>query len=348
MATDTLNAATIAAPPDLPSPSWTDRLLSFPDRLPGPAIGWYVASALALLAVAHLAVWATGGTPIGHQEPEIIPPAPFLAYFLWFIHALNRVARFTFDDFRPALGGGTAAQVRYRFELTSIPDRLAVPAIVIAEVIILTAYYFAVRPLRPAVPPAVEVVSGPLWAMLAAVSGVLFLHTVRQLRLISRLSAMATNVDIFKPAPINSFSRLTAVSAIGIVVFVSLFALGSSDQPPGVIASEGVMIGLAVASFVLPMRVMHGRLVAEKARLQAEAQDRLKAVLALLHRAVDENDLSRADQLQKTLDSVLAERDVLAKLPTWPWTTATFRGLVTAVLLPVTIFVITRVIDRLL
>jgi hypothetical protein len=45
--------------------------------------------------------------------------------------------------------------------------------------------------------------------------------------------------------------------------------------------------------------------------------------------------------------SALAERDLLMKLSTWPWTTATIRGFGSALLLPVVIFVITRGIDRL-
>ncbi|MEX2547247.1 MAG: hypothetical protein WD830_05595 [Chloroflexota bacterium] len=168
------------------------------------------------------------------------------------------------------------------------------------------------------------------------------------MRLVSRLSALAGNVDIFKPVPINAFSRLTAVSAIGILAFVALSVLIVPEQPVAYIVAEAAVIGLAAASFVLPLRVMHGRLAREKTSLLGEAQDRLKLTLARIHAAVDSNDLSTAQQLHESLSTVLAERDVLTKLPTWPWSAGTFRGVASAVLLPVVIFVITRLIDQLL
>ena len=209
-------------------------------------------------------------------------------------------------------------------------------------------YYGTVRPTRPTVDPVTDVVAAVLFAAVGAVFALLIVHTIRQLRLISRLSGLARNVDIFKPAPINAFSRLTAVTASGILAFVVLFVLTNPDQPLAFIGQELAMTGLAVACFVLPLRVMHNRLITEKAILVAAGQDRLKTVLGRLHVAVDANDLSNADQLEKTLSSVLAERDVLAKLPTWPWSAVTFRGFASALLVPVVIFVITQLIGRLL
>jgi hypothetical protein len=82
--------------------------------------------------------------------------------------------------------------------------------------------------------------------------------------------------------------------------------------------------------------------------LLAASQDRLKQVLERLHESVEADDMARADQLNKTLASVLSEHDVLARLSTWPWTTGTFRGVASAVLLPILIFVITHTIDRLI
>jgi hypothetical protein len=112
-------------------------------------------------------------------------------------------------------------------------------------------------------------------------------------------------------------------------------------------AAEGLgLIGLAVASFILPLRVMHGGLVQSKLQLLDEMQDRLKQTLARIHATVVADDLSRADELNKTLTSLLAERDVLLHLPTWPWSTGTFRGFASAVLLPIVIWLVIRVLER--
>jgi len=53
-------------------------------------------------------------------------------------------------------------------------------------------------------------------------------------------------------------------------------------------------------------------------------------------------DLTRADGLNKTLGSLLQQRDVLAKLPTWPWSPGTLRGFVTVILLPIILFLVQR------
>jgi hypothetical protein len=76
------------------------------------------------------------------------------------------------------------------------------------------------------------------------------------------------------------------------------------------------------------------------------ANARLKTVQARLHQAVDTDDLSRADGLQKSQAALLAERDLYLHLSTWPWSQGTFRGLASAVVLPVLLGVALRVIGR--
>ncbi|MEO8626175.1 MAG: hypothetical protein ABI452_05685 [Candidatus Limnocylindrales bacterium] len=334
-----------------------DRLLSLVDRFPGPAALWFAMLALLLLAVAHLWIWATGARRMGELEPEVVPPTLIFAFFLWLLHLLKHVAGSSFDAFRPALGGSADAQERYRLALTSVPDRVALAAVVIVEVVLNVSYFGTIRPLRLPLPVSVELASAALYLLAAASIALLIVQDLRQLRLVSRLSALAANVDIFKPGPVTALSRLTAASAIGIVAFVAAYGFSTgltvptaqeSVPFPAFIAEELALILLAVASFVLPLRVMHGRLLNEKNDLLGAAQDRLKVVLARIHEAVETGDLSQADQLNKTLTSVIVERDYLAKLPTWPWSSGTFRGVASAVVLPVVIFVITRVIDPLL
>lgn len=329
-------------------PGWIDRLVALVDGLPGPAAVWFIALAASILVATHLIAWVSGAVPVGTVEPESVAPTILFVYFAWFLHALNGVARSAYDEFRPALGGTAEEQERYRAELTSIPDRIGLVVVLIIEIIVNGAYFGTVRPLRPALPFVVELVSGVIWALVAATVALLIVHTVRQLHLVSRLSTLARNVDIFKPAPINAFSRLTAVSASGILVFVGLFVLLSPEQPVAFVAQEIGLIGLAIASFVLPLRVMHARLVDEKRALFDAMQDRLKTTMARVHATVDADDLKRADELQKTLTSLLAERDVLIRLPTWPWSAGTFRGFASAVVLPIIIWLVIRVLERVL
>jgi hypothetical protein len=120
------------------------------------------------------------------------------------------------------------------------------------------------------------------------------------------------------------------------------------SQPPSQVAQEIALLVLAAALFVLPLIGLHNRLAVEKTRLMTASQERVKAVLGRIHEAVDGGDLDRSAQLKDALGMVTAERDLLARLPTWPWSTSTFRGVASALLLPIAIFLVTRLIDRLL
>ena len=103
-------------------------------------------------------------------------------------------------------------------------------------------------------------------------------------------------------------------------------------------------VGFGVIVFVVPLLGLHGRLVDEKERLQGEADDRLKGILAELNRDAGALELGRADALNKTLASLVQQRELLARLPTWPWSTTTLRAFVSAILLPLALFVVQRVL----
>ncbi len=51
--------------------------------------------------------------------------------------------------------------------------------------------------------------------------------------------------------------------------------------------------------------------------------------------------------LNKALGTMLQQRDVVARLPTWPWSAGTLRAFVTAILLPLGLFIVQRVLSQL-
>ncbi len=149
--------------------------------------------------IGHLFVWASAERQFPEISHDIIAPALMFAWFAWLLHALNTVARRSFNEFRPALGD-PHSEARYESELTTVRDRDALFAGIVAIVIVAAFYYLAVRPVRQVIPPEIERVSAPLWGIAVFVLGIVVIHTINQLRLVSHLSAVARNVDIFKPA----------------------------------------------------------------------------------------------------------------------------------------------------
>ncbi len=334
---------------------WVDRLVMLPHRLPGPALGWLLVLSAGVMLVANAVLWLSGATQVGSVESNLIVPAAILVYFFGLIGLMAQVGRSAFDEFRPALVAGTSDPDRLRFELTRIPDRQALFAIgfgIGVSVLLITT---TGSQDTSDVSPAVATVAWALWWMALGAMALAVFYTLRQLRWVSRLYAAATSIDLFDTQPINAFSRLTATSAMGILV-IGLVMMGPWEEPSstgqdaaGFLLDLGplpLLLPVAVASFVLPLRGMHRRLVVEKGRLLSASNARLKQTLALIHQTVDTKDFEQADELQKTLTSLLAEREVLAKLATWPWSPGMLRGFATATLLPVGLWLVFRVLER--
>jgi hypothetical protein len=75
---------------------------------------------------------------------------------------------------------------------------------------------------------------------------------------------------------------------------------------------------------------------------------RLNDALRDLARRNETNDLSEADAVNKNISSLLAEREVIARSPTWPWSPETLRGFSTALLLPILLWLVFRVLEQVL
>jgi hypothetical protein len=324
-----------------------DRFFRAAGRFPGASELWFLAAGAAAAAIVHALVWAHGDVPVGTPVREALLATLSAGLFLACVAYLNRTAVGVFHDFRPALGDPEQEE-RYLCRLLSISDRAALVTVAGLALLFNGVYLFLVQPYAAPVPPFLNAMTALCWLFLIVALGILFVHVGGQMRTVSELSREARNVDVFKPTPVNALSRLTAVGPIVLLIFVALSALSNAGGSAAYLVPMVVVTSVAIAGFVLPPRGMHARLAGQKHVLVGASQDRLKQVLARLHASVEADDLSRADQLNKTLASVLSEHDVLAKLATWPWSTGTFRGVASAVLLPIVIFVLTRAIDRLI
>ncbi len=73
----------------------------------------------------------------------------------------------------------------------------------------------------------------------------------------------------------------------------------------------------------------------------------MRGVLTELNRDAATLELGRADGLNKTLASLIQERELFGRLPTWPWSTTTLRAFVSAILLPLLLFVAQRALSQL-
>jgi hypothetical protein len=175
-----------------------------------------------------------------------------------------------------------------------------------------------------------------------AVSGTLVFHTIHQLRLISRVYASQTRLNLYRLQPLYAFSVPAGLTSAGLVLYTYAWfgtAPALLSQPIGRVLGVFFVV-VAATTFAWPLLGIHRRLVAEKKRLLAESSQRFEATVAELHQRVDRGRLKAMDDLNKTLSSLEIEQAALRRVPTWPWEPGTLRGIIAAVLLPVFIWTI--------
>jgi hypothetical protein len=329
-------------------PGRVDRLFDLPRRLPGaPAIWWVALFVLMTLLPASL-LWITGSQLAGEVDSRLWVAALLSAFAVALKNVLDGTARRAFQEFKPALGPDHDL-VALESSLVSIPDRVAITAVAVAEVVITIGYFSdpneaAYILSRPLVEQAVVLMTN--WLSIA-ITGVLLVSIVRQLSAVSRLHRLAT-VDLFDPGPAHAFARLTSATAIGVILFTAVVLADPAAASDTILFSvqAGALLLVAAAAFGLPLRGMAGRLAAEKAALLRAVNGRIKVTTGRVHAAVDADDRPAGAGLNDLLASLIAERDLIAKLSPWPWSAGTIRGLGSALVLPVVVWAITRALER--
>jgi hypothetical protein len=298
--------------------------------------------------------WLDGAYAVGTVFPIHAVHTALPLYVLATAHYLDRLAEDKMQTFRSVFVGDERVFERLRYELTNAPARMAL----LAGLTGAAGGALVSALLPPGITQAQKLFTSPastildtgiimgLWALLATV----MYHTVRRLRLVSRIYTQHTHIDLFKVGPLYAFSTLTARTALAIMF--ALYAWFAVDPSPllgnvpfaGAIAVFGFA---ALVTFALPLLALHKLLAQEKHRLQDENGEQIKNIVAELHRRVQAGELTKSDEVEAALNSLIAEREVLAKLRTWPWDTDTSRLVFTAAMLPMLLWLIQRTLERL-
>jgi hypothetical protein len=336
-------------------PSWIDRLIDWVQRLPGHGWLFYLGVALVLVLARTIAAWSDGSLPVGTLFPAHVVLAITGAYLLFVLHYLDDMAGAALSDFRPVLTVDDAGYERLRYEITTMPARptliwslaglvfgVAVPTLLLPE--------SQLRAFKVFTSPAASVVDYLLIVLGWMIGFIVLYHTIRQLGLVSRIYTQHTNVNIFDTGPLYGLSRVAAMTTIALLFitfsYVTLAANWQFDNP--VIAlTVGVSMVVALVTFVWPLFGAHRLLQQEKARWKGEVARQMEAVARELHHRVSTDDMHGMESIKDALESLIAERGVLDKVPTWPWEPETVRVVITALLLPVVLWIVTRVLERL-
>jgi hypothetical protein len=279
-----------------------------------------------------------------------------IPYMLALMHALDDSAEAALVRFRPVLTLDDAGYEKLRYQITTLPARqtlLAAGAGIIYTVLVILSHLFTMGGLQDSeIMQPVTVTLVWVWNLLMYMMvGVLVYHTLHQLQMVNLIYTKHTRINLFKLGPLYALSSLTARTAIGIGIptYIWFQANALSTMGPTLYNFvQTIFLGiLLLVTFISPLWGAHRLLEREKQRLEDEVSQRIEATIAVLHERVDNQELEERGVLRDTLEGLVTEQNVIRKLRTWPWRTETVSGLGLAFLLPIIIWVVQRILERL-
>jgi hypothetical protein len=344
-------------PAVVPYPSsWINRFFDWVDRLPGPHGLFYGLLGLLLIGLGVGLKWADGVYPLGLPLLFHLVFYGSFALGLWGLDDATRSPREAVRVIGPALklDADAGAQLLYRFRY--IPPRVAFWGCLPLGVLmaLLFAWICLEAPQSRLIQGSPLVVGFDLFMCL--VWGLylsLFLYATYHLQgEIGRFYAHYVNVDLLLPQPLYGLSSASTRGALTTLLVVYLWVF---TFPPGPTLIYYLVIGWVLAVglvgtsiLILPLRGMHRRLEAEKRQMQADLGRRIKATVAKLYEKADNGDYRDLDGLNKMLSSLELTRQTIDRAPTWPWHPDTPRLILTAILLPVILWLAQRLLGRLI
>ena len=319
--------------------SWQNRFFDAVGRLPIPKLLVYILIFLGFILFDHLVPWLEGKLPWGEFD------GGQLGFHIWLL-----IGFFTFDyflsysrialtKFRPAMNIDEKEyeQLSYRFITLSARTGwlLTLLSVFFAIVLVSTAGFL----------PA-YMQSG--WSSIAVyfsgtVQGSFFLGNAvflyGAMRMIRRLYDRVESINLFHLEPIYAFSGFTV--RVG-MFFVLTSALGYFTNTIGWFLAFTVSLwtSLAIASFIWPLGGMHAKLQEEKERMNDENDQRLHTAYQELHQRMDQKNTAGMGDFRSGLSALIDLRQEIKKISTWPWDSATLRTFITALFVPLAVWLI--------
>lgn len=348
----------LVEPPARPAPAGSrypegpfDRLIKAPRHSTVPAWAIYGAIAIALVAM-ELAVTGLEGTfPSRFGLIHLLLPV-FAMFMLPALHFFDTLAARALAAARPVL---TVDEGGYDDLLQRLTHRPAgETALAGVAGLLALAGLTLVQPtdtyevLQIMVTPLATVVEWVLQSFVWFGVGIVSFDIARKLRLVDEIYTRHIRIHVFSPGPLYAFSRLAAAMVIVTLATVAIATVALRELAGTVqwAMAAGGPSALAAVAFVAPLWGAHRLMAQEKARELDAIGARVEKSIRSLRDRVDEGDLAGMSDLKDALDGLLVARKELASISTWPWQRETLGGVVTAVIAPLAIWLITQAIER--
>lgn len=325
-------------------PSSIDRFNDWVAMRSIPAWNFYVVFGIALIGVQLLTLGLTGGMQSGEIFPVVIFNGLFTPFLLALIYFLDNQAVAALKSMKSVLDTTEVEFNQYEYRLVNMPAPLPLAVGLIVLVLVILMEQLWIAPVRYAALeqlPVFAVVFHLVDKSSAFLFGVFIYHSIRQLRLVNAINTNLVRVNLYNLGPLQAFSRLTASTAVGLVLGVYGWMLINPElfADPLIIGFAGIITVLALAVFAWPLVGAHRLMKQEKARLLQEIDQHFEAVFAKFNQRLRDEDYS-ADRLDGTISSLEIQHKRISAIPTWPWRPETLRSVFTTIFLPLILTII--------
>ena len=325
--------------------SWIDRFNDRVEQLRVRPWVFYAALGALLILVQMAFLWLESGSPANELLPVIIFNGLAVPYLLALIRLLDRQAVNSLDGMRPVLAMSEKELDAYRIRIANMPFLAPLLAGLAMTAFAILLPLVASEPERYA---ALEHLSvfGVVYHIIDKASaflfGVVLYHTIRQLRLVYAINSHYIQINIFQLRPVQAFSRLTAATALGLVVFFYGWILINPEllRDPAILGVSFLFTALAVLVFVWPLWGVHSLMVTEKEEALHEIEQQFEGIFSKFNERVAEEDYAAAEKLNGTIMSLEIQHNKVSAVPTWPWRSETAQVVLTAVALPILLMIV--------
>lgn len=327
------------------TPSLFDGFNDWVGSLPIRPWIFYILFGCMLIVVQLLFLWLSGGLEEVELLPVIIFNALAVSFLFGLIHLLDHQAVRAMDQIRPVLDTTDEEFKDYQYKLSNMPAAIPIVVGLLTMLAVILLEQFTNPPARYAPLeqlPSFNVVFFVIDKSAAFLYGVLFYHTIRQLRLVNTITSDRTRINLFNLGPLQAFSILTATTAIGLVAGFYAWMLINPDlfSEPVILGIMTVITILSLIVFGWPLYGVHRRMTIAKEMALHEIDLRFEEAFSKFNQSMHGDDDAVIDRLNGMIATLAIQHRRISGIPTWPWKPETARFALTAIALPLILAVL--------
>jgi hypothetical protein len=335
------------ASPRFYRPSWVNSLLSWINSLPFHPIIFYIGFYALSVLVVHLALWADGSLTQGDLLSTVFFDMVWIPFGLGYVHFMESIAASSIQEFRPALRASKSDFDAIQYRFLTLPFW---PTLIIS----LFGFAVGVYVVYATLQNANTDISKLPWSILAG-GGYTFLPILlyaaaRHIRQIRQLYGRVTELNLFDLQPLYGLARVAMTAGAFMVVLANLnFAWELFLGTPSMNFETTVLVSIValvvtLVVVLIPLWGIHSKIDDEKRSLLADNAAQIKDLHKVLETDLRKKKFANLDSIQKGLDALFTMRTNIKDVPAWPWRPGAFRNFASAILLPLLLVALQRLL----